>query len=483
MAGVSARPQTFFRISPAEPGEAQCFAVRRGQIEEQSLSVPLYAPEFSEFIKALGNNPLGVTPLGARVEINPRVDVSALPPDTSVGFIPMDAVSDQATGEYTIATVPLEEVNKGYTRFLDGDVLWAKITPSMQNGKSCVVDELPNGVGFGSTEFHVLRPLSPKISSKFVMEFVSQDSLRQFATYAFTGTAGQQRVPATFLESLPFPNISLNRQNELVEAMEAARAERKANLAEADALLAGTDDFLLEILGINLPSVDPRQVFAVGSQSVGKRVDPYFHLPKFARIQDALSEIHSESLGSIAAFSKEIWRPENHENPTFRYIEISTVNPKTGEAQFNEVPTDKAPSRARMKVQADDIIVSLTRPHHGSIAYLGAEFEGCVASTGFAVIRDVATYVRRDYLWTVLRAQFSLDQMIQRASGGNYPAITETELGNITVPVPSMETQEVIATEVQYRHQQARSFREEAESDWQAAKQWFEEQLLGRSVG
>ena len=482
MAGVPARSQTFFRISPAEPGEAQCFAVRWGQIEEQSLSVPLYTPEFSEFIKALGNNPLGVTPLGVRVEINPRVDVSALPPDTSVGFIPMDAVSDQATGEYTIATVPLVEVNKGYTRFLDGDVLWAKITPCMQNGKSCVVTELPNGVGFGSTEFHVLRPRTPEVSEKFVMEFVSQESLRRFAVYAFTGSAGQQRVPATFLESLPFPTLPIDRQDELVAAMDAARAQRKAKLAEADALLAGVDDFVLDTLGINLPSDDSRQVFAVRVQRAQRRFDPHFHSPKYTRVQEALSQTRCESLGDLVAFSREIWRPENHKEPMFKYIEISTVNPKTGEASFNEVPTDKAPSRARMKVHSDDIIVSLTRPHHGSIAHLGAEFEGCVASTGFAVIRDVVAHVRRDYLWSVLRAQFSLDQMIQRASGGNYPAITETELGNITVPVPSMETQEAIAAEVRNRHQQARRLREEAESGWQAAKQWFEDRLLGQPV-
>ena len=242
MAGVPARPQTFFRISPAE---AQSFAVRRGQVEEQPLSVPLHKPEFSEFINALRNNPLGVSPLGARVEVNPRVDVSALPTGTSVGFIPMDAVSDQATGEYTIATVLLEEVNKGYTRFLNGDVLWAKITPCMQNGKSCVVTGLPNGVGFGSTEFHVLRPRTPEVSEKFVMEFVSQEKLRQFAVYAFTGSAGQQRVPAAFLESLPFPALSISRQHELVEAMDTARAERKAKLVEADALLAGIDDYVL----------------------------------------------------------------------------------------------------------------------------------------------------------------------------------------------------------------------------------------------
>ena len=482
MAGVPARPQTFFRISPAEPGEAQCFAVRRGEIQENSLSVPMNSPEFYGFMSALRENPVGTKPLGNRVEINPRVDISGLPMDTSVGFIPMDAVADNAMNEYVAVSVALEEVSKGYTRFINGDVLWAKITPCMQNGKVCVVNGLPNGMGFGSTEFHVLRPSTPEISGKFVMEFVSQDKVRQCATYAFTGSAGQQRVPATFLESLPFPSFSLNRQNELVAAMDAARTERKGKLAEADALLAGKDEIVLDTLGIELPGDNSRQVFAVSAQSAQNRFDPHFHSPRYTRIQEVLSQTPCERLDDFVTFSKEVWRPEKHEEPTFKYIEISTVDPKTGEASFNEVQTDKAPSRARMIVHQDDIIVSLTRPHHGSIAHLGAEFEDCVASTGFAVIRDVAPHVRRDYLWAVLRAQFSLDQMIQRASGGNYPAITETELANITVPVPSMEAQDVIAAEVRNRHQQARRLREGAESGWQAAKQWFEEQLIGRPI-
>ena len=140
MAGVPARPQTFFRVSPTGPGEAQCFAVRRGETEENSISAPLHSPEFREFINALRGNPVGVKPLGMCVEINPKVDISALSSDTSVGFIPMDAVADRSINEYSVATVALEQVNKGYTRFLDGDVLWAKITPCMQNGKSCVVN-------------------------------------------------------------------------------------------------------------------------------------------------------------------------------------------------------------------------------------------------------------------------------------------------------------------------------------------------------
>ena len=250
-------------------------------------------------------------------------------------------------------------------------------------------------------------------------------------------------------------------------------------MVEADALLAGIDGFLLDELGMMAPVDDGRRVFAVSSEGVFSRLDPHFHSPAFARIERMLAQVNCEPLGRIATFSKETWRPQDHGQPTFRYIEINTVNPQTGEANWNEVPTLEAPSRARMKVQAKDIIVSLTRPHHGSIAYLGPEFDGCIASTGFAVIRNVPEHISRDYLWCVLRAQFCLQQMLQRASGGNYPAITEPELAKILVPVPDKAIQNVIAAEVSRRSEDARRLRAEAEAGWERAKGWFEEELLG----
>ena len=134
-----------------------------------------------------------------------------------------------------------------------------------------------------------------------------------------------------------------------------------------------------------------------------------------------------------------------------------------------------------MQVRTDDIIVSLTRPHHGSIAQLGPEFDGCIASTGFAVIRGVAEYINREYLWCALRAKFCLQQMRQRASGGNYPAITESELENVLIPVPDAETQGYVADEIGRRPQrgEARRLRGEAEAGWAEAKRQFEVQLLG----
>ena len=222
-------------IEPPDEDPGRVFAIKRSEVNNTTLGSSFYFPALQHFLNQLRNNSTVTKPLSAYVDVNPPTHVSNLDDDALVGFIPMQAVSDGATGDYTIAAKPFIEVRKGYTPFTSGDILWAKITPSMRNGKSCIVDGLPNGVGFGSTEFHVLRARSPGISKEFVKEFVSQATLRRVATYAFTGSAGQQRVPAAFLENLPFPELPEARQNEIVASVKATR-ERAAKLrSEAEA--------------------------------------------------------------------------------------------------------------------------------------------------------------------------------------------------------------------------------------------------------
>ena len=296
--------------------------------------------------------------------------------------------------------------------------------------------------------------------------------------YVSGGTRAALDYDAIRKIRVPLPD-SLQTQDKLLSMLDTARAERDSKLTEADGLLEGISDFVLDALGVIPPTEDSRRVFAIRGRVDSGRFDPHFYLPHFIQIEKMLSQTRCEALSDVATFSKETWKSLDHHKPTFRYIEISAVSPQTGEAHWTEVQTAKAPSRARMKVRTNDIVVSLTRPHRGSIAHLDSEFDGCIASTGFAVIRDVADYVRRDYLWCILRTKLCLYQMLQRSSGGNYPAITEPELGNIRVPIPDEETQLYIAAEVRRRREEARRLRTEAESGWQEAKRWFEEQLLG----
>jgi restriction endonuclease S subunit len=184
-------------------------------------------------------------------------------------------------------------------------------------------------------------------------------------------------------------------------------------------------------------------------------------------------------LGGLVQFSSDTWDAKAHSERSFRYIEISSVDRRRGKASASIVALEDAPSRARMVVQPDDIIVSLTRPHHGSIALLNDEHESCIASTGFSVIRAVdESRISRPFLWAALRLSLSLKQMLRRASGGNYPAITQEELAKVLIPLPDKATQEAIVAEVVRRNSAADQLEERAEAVWRAARERFEQQLL-----
>lgn len=156
-------------------------------------------------------------------DINPRLGRDhGFPDDHYVSFVPMAAV-DEVSGSIREKQKRLfGAVKKGFTTFRDGDVLFAKITPCMENGKCAVARDLIGGIGFGSTEFHVLRP-KDMVLAEWVYYFLRRDVFRQEAKRNFTGTAGQQRVPTSFLEKSRIPVPSLIEQRRIVDIL--ARAE------------------------------------------------------------------------------------------------------------------------------------------------------------------------------------------------------------------------------------------------------------------
>ena len=160
-----------------------------------------------------------VVPLSDAVVVNPKIDRTALTDETEVSFVPMAAVG-AASGHIDVSTVrPYAEVKKGYTNFRNGDVLFAKVTPCMENGKMAVARQLKNGVGFGSTEFHVLRPREG-VDAQYIYYFVSSQTFRKEASGHMTGAVGLRRVPSAFLENAEIPLPPLERQREIVAELE-----------------------------------------------------------------------------------------------------------------------------------------------------------------------------------------------------------------------------------------------------------------------
>ncbi|WP_446787290.1 restriction endonuclease subunit S [Macellibacteroides fermentans] len=150
------------------------------------------------------------------VSVNPKRDAIHLGINDEVSFIPMRAVDDK-TGRIIWPEVrKLSEVSTGYTFFKENDVIFARITPCMENGKSAIAEKLINGVGFGSTEFIVLRP-NGRILPEWLHYVIRSKDFRQNAEANFKGTAGQQRVPISFISSVIIPVPPLNEQKKLIE--------------------------------------------------------------------------------------------------------------------------------------------------------------------------------------------------------------------------------------------------------------------------
>lgn len=130
----------------------------------------------------------------------------------------------------------------------------------------------------------------------------------------------------------------------------------------------------------------------------------------------------------------------------FEYLEISGVELCGNSYNTTTTEVSQAPSRAKMKTQHGDIAISTTRPHRGAIAEI--QSDKIIASTGFSIIRNLDESINKKWFLHVLLSRIVLKQMLQRSSGGNYPAIIEDEIRNICIPLVNSPTQNRMAESI-----------------------------------
>ena len=159
----------------------------------------------SRFIEMFGNpqcisNNWKVNPLSDYCIVNPKKsELGPIPDDYELSFIPMQSVSENGDVD-TSSIKHYKDVKTGFTYFRENDVLFAKITPCMENGKGGVARKLKNQIGFGSTEFHVLRPIETISNSEWIYRLTTFKTFRKDAENNMTGSAGQRRTPKEFFD-------------------------------------------------------------------------------------------------------------------------------------------------------------------------------------------------------------------------------------------------------------------------------------------
>ena len=224
----------------------------------------------SQFIEMFGN-PLSsiqkneLKKLGDCCQINPRRPSVSISDNDLVSFVPMPAVNedgyiDGATND------EYGKVKKGFTYFENNDVLFAKITPCMENGKGAIAEGLTNGIGMGSTEFHILRPIEGISNSYWLLALTRMPIFREQAAKNMSGTGGQRRVGAAFLENfmIGLPSYSEQKRFETIY--------KQADKSE----FVGCKSQFIEMFGTGTPKHKISDVCEVKGGSTPSRTNALF---------------------------------------------------------------------------------------------------------------------------------------------------------------------------------------------------------------
>ena len=203
------------------------------------MSFPRYQKYKSSGVQWLGDIPEGWHTKRLRfvANLNPlKLEIADLDRRTNVSFLPMEAIGDDGRlsldNEKTIS-----DLESGYTYFRDGDVTIAKITPCYENGKGALMRDLKNGIGFGTTELIVVRPLPTKIDSRYLNYLFISPIFRDLGESHMYGAGGQKRVPDSFVKNLVIAVPSLAEQSAVAKFLDRETTKIDELVAEQQRLM------------------------------------------------------------------------------------------------------------------------------------------------------------------------------------------------------------------------------------------------------
>jgi type I restriction enzyme S subunit len=389
-----------------------------------------------------------ILPLCEVAEINPKLDKADLADSLEVSFVSMPSV-EAGTGAINVTqTRQFREVKKGYTSFREGDVLFAKITPCMENGKMAVVPALKNGLGFGSTEFHVLRPYDG-INARYVYYFVSAQRFRDDAQRNMAGAVGQQRVPTVYLAEYVIPLPPCQEQTRIVSKIETLFSELDRGI---DSLKTGREQLrVYQQALLNQASTGDLLV------ARGLAVKPFGEQFR-VKIEDIVADLGQG------------WSPRCLNHPsgnvaTWGVIKTTAIQHGTfAEGENKELPPQLEP-KPHLSIVADDVLITRAGPRNRvGVACLVRKCRPRL------LLCDKAYRLRVDkakilpaYLEMLLNCPRVLADIERLKTGISDSGVnlTQDRFSRLSVLVPSLDMQrrtldelEVISSQIDHMNQQ-----------------------------
>lgn len=399
-----------------------------------------------------------------------------------VHFVPMSAVTEEYGGMDVSVKRKLGEVQKGYTSFVEGDVLFAKITPCMENGKLAVVPQLSEHLGFGSTEFHVLRATNAA-SPEWLAYFLSQAEFRRFARQHMTGSAGQMRVSTTWLSATEIPVPPLSEQTRIVTKLEELLSDLDAGVAELKAaqkklvqyrqslLKAAVEgaltaewrkqnppgetgaQLLARILTERRARWEAKQLAKFEEQGKPAPKDWQSKYPEpVAPDTTALPELPQgwvwASLGQLLqelTSGSRDWSPYyGRGNCTF--VMAQNVRPWRPDFSFRQPvdPPEGDRDRDRSEIKKDDLLITIVGANTGQCCRIPEQFENYFVCQSVALLRPVLPVIS-EFINAVLNSPAHGQRQFREMNyGAGRPHLSFDQITSVVIPLPPIHEQPVI---------------------------------------
>lgn len=343
--------------------------------------------------------------------INPPL--SAVPAtDEVVSFLPMSAVDAEEVEAVDGETRLFNEVSKGYTPFIFDDVLVAKITPCFENGK--IAQAKPTRrFGFGSTEFHVIRPHVNDLDPRYLVHFLRQERVRKDGERKMTGSAGQRRVPEHFLANLRLPLPPLLEQRRIAAILDKAdelRRKRRAALAKLDRL---TQSIFLDMFGD--PATNPKGWSVLS-------------------LSDCTAKIQIGPFGSLLHQEDYVEEGIPLINP--KHIRQGTIHPEMSET----VSTRKFAELKMYHLEAGDLVMG-RRGEMGRCAIVDKDDGPLLCGTGSLFIRPDNAHTTSLYLLFLLSSAVLKSRLERLSLGQTLPNLNSKIVEGLRVPLPPLTMQ------------------------------------------
>lgn len=455
--------------------------MRRGEITNR-IDVALYHPSYSILLGKLEDSKFKVAKLEDLLEEETgiRYGTGTPPPiiEPNANSLPFIRATDIKDSQILLGG--LLHINAKQDKSMDkckvkaGELILVR---SGVNTGDCAV--VPQSLDGGYAAYDLILRFNKKALPYYVSYFLDT-KIGRAQMNVRKGRAAQPHINAEEVSSIKIPLPPLETQRALIAEMETARAMRQSKLAQAESLLKGIDQFVLDELGLKLPKKIERKSYATRLKHIKTAQtlnSDYFHperMNALKTIQRNSPRLRVERLADIADFIRDITTVQEDDN----YIGLASVQSNTGEL----VEVEETAEGQCFRYQKNDVLFGRLRPYLNKIRC--AEEDG-VCSTEFHVIRlrkrsNPKEEISPEYLAVILRSSIILAQTKHMMTGNTHPRLTNDDVVNLIVPIPrDIKAQSKIVTELQKRRSQARSLREEAERQWREAKEKFEKALLG----